>query len=230
MVVLATGDIQWNKTVPAQEKGDIGVNKDFYLAGAVEDLSADNLKVALLPVCILSSSIQLRAFAFLGAEVSEGYTGPWNQAPAAPGQVWMCHCHRGNDDLWQASAWDKALSSHSLWFSEHPVSWDCSGASSASRVTLRAFVCKKRPETMNLYFILNANQNMIGYILFTHANMLSHWLLDFYAVTKRQNIVYLHMLGYIACCDSFHQSMQHRSSEYTGQVLLEARESDSEKN
>lgn len=51
---------------------------------------------------------------------------------------------------------------------------------------------------MNLYFILNANQNVIRYVPFTHANMLLHWLLDFYAVTKGQNIVYLHMLGDMA--------------------------------
>lgn len=39
---------------------------------------------------------------------------------------------------------------------------------------------------------------MIGYVPFTHANVLLHWLLDFYAVTKGQNIVYLCMLGDVA--------------------------------
>lgn len=48
---------------------------------------------------------------------------------------------------------------------------------------------------MNLYFMLNANQNMTWCVPFTHANLLSHWLLDFHAVTKGQNIVYFHMLG-----------------------------------
>lgn len=96
---------------------------------------------------------------------------------------------------------------HSFWLSECPISWDCSVANSISRVNLRAFVCEKRLKTMNLYFTLNANQNMIGCVPFTHANMLSHWLLDFYTVTKEQNIVYLHMLGDTACCDYFHQSV-----------------------
>ena len=32
------------------------------------------------------------------------------------------------------------------------------------------------------------------------------WLLAFYAFTKRQKFIYLHMLGDIACWDPFHQS------------------------
>lgn len=109
-------------------------------------------------------------------------------------------CHRGGDNLWQSPEQPVSVS-------ECLISWDCSVANSASRVTLRAFVCEKRPETMNLYFILNANQNMIGCVPFTHANMLSHWLLDLCAVTKGQNIAYLHMLGDTACCDSHYQSL-----------------------
>lgn len=161
---------------------------------AVEDLSADNFKVALLPVaelqdwtpgCIPAPPSQPWAFAFVGAEVGEWYIGPWNWASAAPGHVCLCHSHRASDNLWQTSACDQALNSLTFWLSECPMSWDCSVANSASRVTLRGFVCKKRPETMNLCFVLNANQNMIVYVPFTRANMLSLWLFDFCAVTKR---------------------------------------------
>lgn len=93
---------------------------------------------------------------------------------------------RGDDNFWQVSACDKALNSHSFWLCERPISWDCSAANSASGVTLRDFVCSQSPETVNLYSILNINQNVIACVPFTNAGkfcLLAFGFLCFYKKT-----------------------------------------------